>query len=605
MKRITLENLILESFAGVRQFSLTPAGESITVRGANGSGKTTLHNAYNWLLFNKDGQGRAKFDIIELDDQGNEVTMQDATVTGVFTVDGRRVELRKVYKQKWAKPRGQAEQVFSGHETLHFVDDVPLSKGEFEKRVAEFASEDTWKLVSDPRAFSDLLHWKERRTALLEIVGGISNSEVLDAHPEFSSLLAEMGERDAEDYRKVLTARRKSLNDELIAIPVRVDEARRSIASVDLAAAGAAVAVARAELAAATVSSRNDELVALSSRINDLRFKADEKAAAVNRERQARHRDLTGRLSDARGQVARLERTVKNRTTEVDTLTEQINALKLEWQTLRHAELNDEACAACGQVLPDGAEKAATRRAEALKRVDAKAEVLTGEKAAAVEALEAAQAVLVEVTALAGRLEAELAAVDVTPVEPVYPPELAELQAEYDAAKANEGPQEALRAAQERLDNALGVVAAAKASEAAQARVSDLTAREREVSQQLEDAERDLHLIESFIRARAKMLEGKVNNLFPTVRFKLFNELVNGGLEETCEATIDGVPFASLNTASQVHAGIEIINALHDHAGIIAPVVIDGRESITRIPETPAQVINLMVDANATTLAVE
>src|SRR5690625_7806952 len=68
MKSIKLLNLKLTNFKGVKEFDLNAAGRDIKVFGDNATGKTTLFDAFVWLLFNKDSQNRADFEIKTLVD---------------------------------------------------------------------------------------------------------------------------------------------------------------------------------------------------------------------------------------------------------------------------------------------------------------------------------------------------------------------------------------------------------------------------------------------------------------------------------------------------------------------------------------------------------
>jgi len=79
------------------------------------------------------------------------------------------------------------------------------------------------------------------------------------------------------------------------------------------------------------------------------------------------------------------------------------------------------------------------------------------------------------------------------------------------------------------------------------------------------------------------------------VRFKMFREQVNGGQEECCETLIDGVPFGVANTASQINAGLDIINVMSAHFDIHAPVFVDNRESVVNLIPSASQIINLKV----------
>jgi hypothetical protein len=63
---------------------------------------------------------------------------------------------------------------------------------------------------------------------------------------------------------------------------------------------------------------------------------------------------------------------------------------------------------------------------------------------------------------------------------------------------------------------------------------------------------------------------------------------------------VNGVPFGAANTAGQVNAGLDIINALIKFHGVSAPIFIDGRESVNRLIHTESQIINLVVSHDKT-----
>jgi hypothetical protein len=90
-------------------------------------------------------------------------------------------------------------------------------------------------------------------------------------------------------------------------------------------------------------------------------------------------------------------------------------------------------------------------------------------------------------------------------------------------------------------------------------------------------------------------MEEKVNSLFTMVRFKMFSQQINGGLDETCEALIDGVPFSDANNAAKINAGIDIINAFSKHYDIHAPIFTDNAEAVNRLLKTESQTIKLYV----------
>lgn len=126
-------------------------------------------------------------------------------------------------------------------------------------------------------------------------------------------------------------------------------------------------------------------------------------------------------------------------------------------------------------------------------------------------------------------------------------------------------------------------------------RIEELKSQESSWSQELASLEKQEFAADKYDRAKAEELEARVNGMFKYVKFTLFNKLVNGGEEPTCRSTYKGVPFSDLNTAGKILVGIDIINTLSAHYGVTSPVFLDNRESVSSIPDTAAQIVNLIV----------
>lgn len=131
--------------------------------------------------------------------------------------------------------------------------------------------------------------------------------------------------------------------------------------------------------------------------------------------------------------------------------------------------------------------------------------------------------------------------------------------------------------------------------EAADKRILELQNEEKNLSHQIANVEKEQFVIENFIKAKVDALENVVNSKFKFVKFKMFEEQINGGLRETCEATVDGVPYSDVNTASKINAGLDIINVLSEFYGINAPIFVDNAESVHTLIETESQMIRLVV----------
>lgn len=128
-------------------------------------------------------------------------------------------------------------------------------------------------------------------------------------------------------------------------------------------------------------------------------------------------------------------------------------------------------------------------------------------------------------------------------------------------------------------------------------RIAELEEEQRSIGQKIAEQEQMIDLTESFIRAKMNMISEKINEKFKVVRFSLFDIQINGGLKETCECTVNGVPYSSLNNGHRIIAGLDIIRSLSELYGVSAPVFTDNSEAIStgNFPDMDTQIIHLIV----------
>lgn len=186
---------------------------------------------------------------------------------------------------------------------------------------------------------------------------------------------------------------------------------------------------------------------------------------------------------------------------------------------------------------------------------------------------------------------------------------LAQLQAQLAGMDTGEGIKQHLasREAEIRVqfDGVNRQFAAVEINDRAQERIEELMEEQRNVGQLVADQERKIYLLEEFSRAKMEMLSSGINRQFQIVNFKLFEVQINGGMKDTCEMTVGGVPYSSLNSAGKLQAGLDVIAALSRLYDVSAPIWIDNRESVTEIPAVDAQVINLYVSPEDKALRIE
>lgn len=126
----------------------------------------------------------------------------------------------------------------------------------------------------------------------------------------------------------------------------------------------------------------------------------------------------------------------------------------------------------------------------------------------------------------------------------------------------------------------------------------------RDLAQTLADLEAMEQVITDYSQALVQAYEGRIGDLFPTLRFALFDYTQAGDRYETCIPLIGDAHYDTANTASRINAGIELHNALAQHLGLTAPLIVDNRESVTELTAHSGQVISLMVDPTAKELTI-
>ncbi len=643
-----LLSLRLRNFKGVRDLTVTPGGSDLLIWGDNAAGKTTVADAYYWLLFGKDSLNRGQFEIKTLDPKtGDAIHHLEHEVEGEFEVGSKTIVLRRVYKEDWVKTRGSKDSSFSGHTTDYSVNGVPVQKKEFDVQVESICSEKLFRLLSDPQHFNVNLTWQERRRALLEVCGDITDSDVIAANPSLSKLPVILKDRSTDDHQKVLKAGMAKINERLKELPGRIDENMRAIANA--AGGGEPKPTTEIETRLAQLRDKRSRINS-GGEVSNLRARVSEidsqMSQVITRLRTESTRDYDAamvgvrskqtELDQSQSQLNRLKGEKVADESALAVLVEKRNVLRAKYDEVQSREFEwkgDDTCGACGQALPASEVEAAKAKAQSnhntlksdeLERIAADGKA-TGELIAKLTAqienktteidrlLLLVDGLTKEVTALKVDAESKVA----SPADPGQDTEYQRLIAEKSniATQIEElqsGNQSALEAVGFEIAEVEAELAdvnrhnlAVEESRRAKDRVSELEAEEQTISAEYEQMKSEVALIEDFIKAKVRMLTDRINSKFSIARFKLFDVQVNGGIAECCETVVDGVPFTSLNHGMRMNVGLDIINTLANHFGFAPPIVLDNAESVTQILPTTGQQIRLIVSAADKSLRIE
>lgn len=641
---IKFKKIRIRNFRGLVSFDANLEGRSVRISGANGLGKSSVADAITWVLFGKDSRRRTAFPIDPVDDAGRIIHNLDVSVELEMLIDGQPTTLRRRRQEKWVQKRGMTTEQLDGHQTTCYIDGRPLPSSDFSSHVDTIVKEELFRALTTPDYFPSLPMDQQYRL-LVKIVGTRTLAEIAAKDEEALNVVDELGQRTLDQYRQGLAYDLQRTRKELELIPVRLSEVQGFIEQVKAKGADGKTAqrhakgieeklrqvtqeidsmagVVRAE------NARHNEQRAYIQQLRQQRDAIEDRIEKQNREARTLHQSLVCKAKEeleateerhtaAKTMLGLHERRLKD-------LEQQLEDFRRRWEEVERLSFSwnaeEAVCPTCGQPLPQ--DQADQKRVEAemrfnerkMKQQDALDE--EGKKlAASKQRLQDLSAAAREEMATAERLMPEarerLSKAEAEPIEQADYHDAADwqrLSGEIDqrmkeleqTTQAQEPPQlAALRTEEQAYRKELRLL---EQTIDRSKQIDEYVRRERELQKQRTTLSGDIARMQTRLEAAERLqlmeandLQKRVNDLFPSVRFRLSRELLNGREVGHCELSVDGVPYSGLSTSERINAGLELINALARHYNIVAPIVIDNAEAVNKVAPTLGQQILLEV----------
>ena len=631
MNEIKILKLSLRNFKGIKDFTLSPEGKNVNIYGDNALGKTTIVDAFTWLLFDKDSQNSSNFNVKTLDENGNVIHGLEHEVKAKLEIDEKVIELQKIYKEKWTKKRGEAERTLTGHTTDYFINNVPKKKSEYENYLSNIIDEETFKILTNPLHFNTNLHWKDRRNLALNICGEVDQEEIFKKDKGLIQLRPLLKDKSIDDLKAEMTSRRRKLNEELKSIPYRIDELSREDVEVDVEE----LTKKKKELESKLDEIKNSKGIDYNFRLRGINGSVELLENELKKLEQDLTKGIREQFNNSMEQKSKVskdyyqakaeleENTFKINKLEktISKLTKEVKELRNRFKEVASSKFDEGStiCPTCNQKLPEQDIQSLIKvfedsKKEELDVINEAGKAAKQDLLKATDELEGLKSVQGPKMEVVEKLETELAVIDLDIKnfeERIAKADVTELE-EYKEIqntleKLYEEKEEVEKLAEQQynskqtlelesqiveINKELARVDLAKENEK---RIEQLKDRERELAQMVAKTEKIEFLCDQYIITKAELLEDKLNSKFKTVKFKLFDIQVNGGINETFVTTVNGVPFEDLNNAMKINAGLDIINTLTDYYNFKAPIFIDNRESVNEIVDVESQVINLIV----------
>lgn len=632
---IKLLNLKLKNFKGIKDLEINFNCQNTNIYGANATGKTTIFDAFKWLFFDKDSSDRKDFNIKTLDSNNKPIHFLEHEVEAILVIDGVDMTFKKVFQEKWVKKRGQTEQEFSGHETNYWIDEVPVKKKDYEEKINSLIPESLFKLITDPSYFNNQLKWQERRELLINISGAnISDEEILDSKEDFAEIKSKLEGRSIDDYKKVVQAKIKDLNKQKETIPVRIDELTKTLITehnidyekIEEEKETAEKQLQQVELEMTDVQAKAkenmkiaDQLTAAKKELADYKLKKEteysqkyssdlinlqnEKRVTESRIRNRQDEDNERLLKIQQDQKRKQELykkwdEVSNTKLEFDSNsficptckreyeTDKIEEMKKQFENnfITHIKNEQDAINKEGQAINVRLDE----NTKAREKIQQELLELNNDLKATIDKIEELEKAKENDTSF-----------DVTSL-PEYNNKIKEIEELEERVKnLTNGDISYLqnRKAQitEEINKLSKILNEREIQNKTKERITELENEEENISKKIQELEGEQYALEEFTKTKVELLENAINSKFEIVRFRLFDTQINGGLVECCDTLVNGVPYADVNNAHKILAGLDIIDTLIKFYNTKAPIFIDNRESINQLFNIDTQLISLIV----------
>ena len=628
MQEMILKTLVLQNFKGIENLTIDFKNDT-QILGANGSGKTSIFDAYSWLLWDKDSNSRKDFDIKPFTENGETKHGLESIVTGHFELDGQPLKLSKTYKEIWTKKRGNVDAVFSGNTTDYFINDVPVKKSEYNQRIETFINEKEFNLLCNPLYFSEILDKKERRAVLLSLIKDVDNSEIFSINKDLKELNLE--NYTIEEIKAMAKASAKKTNEELNSLPIRIDELEKSKNTFDFTElekektelekqiANIDKVIAKSSESTKVIAEKNSIIQNKLDEMQKIKLKIDE----INQDKQNLQATIQYNLKrtiiDKQTSLIKIEDLIKTTEVNIDNGNSLLKKLREKWTSENQKQFDGSLiCPTCkrefdedkkDEILADFNKHKAETLTEMQNQANNYKKDLSDFEESLLDLKLDREKLVEEIGTLQNQFDnfREFTEEKSVIEKEDYPIEYYTLQKEIEIIKQDlqaisSNDNTAILQQKQQLQSNLNVVISKLVlkdnNKMIDEKINNYLVQEKELAKIFEEQQRKIFLADEYTRIYTSLVQDKINDLFKTVNFRLFETQVNGEIKETCEVTVNGVPYPSVNNAGKINAGLDVINSLSEHFEKRVPIFVDNAESITDILPVESQIVKMYVVKN-------
>lgn len=634
MKKITIKNLRLINFCGIRDAEYEFSEKLTIVSGGNGRGKSTIANAIMYVLFGTDMAGNSLD--IKTFDKNHEIIKEiphEAELT--LLVDGDQIVLKRTLTDSW-----KGSKCMNTYK--YYVDGDVTTAGDFQKVVEDICPDSIFRRISSATNFCSL-HWQKQRELLESLADKYTTQDITQGDERFDFVVEELKKKSIADLIHHIKYKRKEVQKQLDAVPVRLAELDKSLPEAQ-----------DWEALSAEKSNLNDKLVELANKIQEIRTGGADKVRldAIRKKiefaEKRKHNMEQGAMNLATEQATKHQSDVITANIAVKKTQSLVDDLKATMRGYTESEIHakdkkeecerkvvdinnrldelsksrwswnaeDGICPHCGQPLPaedverikkeskdrfnerksnaskkiqeefNGIQQEYTDAKNLLEKLDNDRMVTTNQLVKANKTLKEAEFKKIEVDAEKPKTYEQILAEKEEYLQVVK--EIADLQAELNVPSASSDENAEMLVGLEKEREPIGIryneVLELLATKETYDRISELIEKAKQDKEsyqnQLDELDEKLDLANEYNKKSCQLLEENVNGHFSYVKWSMFTQDLDGNMKPYCECYHDGVPYSRLNGAAKVNAGIDIANTFSRFYEVSAPMVLDECESV-------------------------
>ena len=634
MKKIIFKSLSLLNFKGIRNLHVS-FGENLTViSGRNAAGKTSIADAIMWVLFDVGYDGN-KLEPKTFD-KNHEIIKEiphEAELT--LLVDGDQIVLKRSLSDAW-----KGDKCTNTYK--YYVDGDVTTAGDFKKVVEDICPDSVFRRISSATNFCSL-PWQKQRELLESLADKYTTQDITQGDERFDFVVEELKKKTIADLIHHIKYKRKEVQKQLDAVPVRLAELNKSLPEAQ-----------DWDALSTEKSNLNDKLVELANKMQAIRIGGADKVrydgilkkiefaekrkrnmeqGAMNlaTEQATKHQSdvITTNIAVKKAQslVDDLKATMRGYTeseihakdkkeecerkvVDINNRLDELSKSRWSWNA------EDGICPHCGQPLPaedverikkeskdrfnerksnaskkiqeefNGIQQEYTDAKNILEKLDNDRMVTTNQLLKANKTLKEAEFKKLEVDAEKPKTYEQILAEKEEYQQVVK--EIADLQAELNKPSASSDENAKMLAELEKEREPIGIryneVLELLATKETYDRISELIEKAKQDKEsyqnQLDELDEKLDLANEYNKKSCQLLEENVNGHFSYVKWSMFTQDLDGNMKPYCECYHDGVPYSRLNGAAKVNAGIDIANTFSRFYQVSAPMVLDECESV-------------------------